>query len=165
MGTLGDLPSRAVEIVGIGDVDGEVGLLVPRILEVVGFVALGEDDECNRTDAFAGDDAVFVDRGDLLRTVGYIFYPFGLVCGRELELRVEVECRVLSENDRCRALNGRSSVLDFDLFECHRNILGDSQFDDAETPSTMTEIVVVPTVSAVTSPSALTVATVLSDES
>ena len=37
--------------------------------------------------------------------------------------------------------------------------------NDAETPSTMTEIVVVPTVSAVTSPSALTVATVLSDES
>lgn len=36
---------------------------------------------------------------------------------------------VLSENDRCRALNGRSSVLDFDLFECHRNILGDSQFE------------------------------------
>lgn len=75
MGTVGNRPSRAVVVVGIGDVDGEIGLFGSGSLEIIILVALGEDDECDRTDALAGDDAVFVDRGDLFRTVATYFTP------------------------------------------------------------------------------------------
>ena len=49
-------------------------------------------------------------------------------------MRMEVERRVLPENDRCRALNGRGSVLDLDLFERYRNAFGDGQFERGRNP-------------------------------